>query len=320
MRWQRPARRILRTTPGSSRATSTRGSAPRSSMRFEARQSLVGALGLSMLCGVAALVLASCTASRPQDPRPSPSTSVGPVVSPTPITSASASTPAADTSAWTLRSFVVNGVSFEPPKGSPMSIVIENGTIAGTAACNRYGASVTSEGASFSLESPITMTEVRCPGTGSEIERAYFGALAQVRTSIVGATDFQLEGNGVEMRFETLPPQPILEARERMWILMSAEGPSGHAVIKGTPTLYLRDDGGIAYDSGCYSRDGRYAVLPDEITVTSLTSYGDCDKPADQDLLVEAAIGMFSMSIEADQLTVTGGGATLTYRELQCCG
>jgi hypothetical protein len=144
-------------------------------------------------------------------------------------------------------------------------------------------------------------------------ETIYFQALPRLRTWSLDGGALRLEGDGVRIIFGGLPPQPIEAARERMWTLRGAEGLEGPVAVTGLPTLYLRADGGIAIDTGCFSSEGRYVVAPDEIEVVEAHALGQCAAPRPQDLLMSRALEYFAMSFVGDRLIVVGRGAILTF-------
>ena len=212
--------------------------------------------------------------------------------------------------AWRLTSLVVDGKALALSKGSPTTLVFEGSSARGESVCNSYGGTVAFGGDGFSFGNMIK-SEVGC----GDVEVAYFAGLLRLDHLAVDGLALHLTGDGVDMRFEALGPQPIGDVHDRDWTLVSAQGPDGEVAVVGLPTLVLRADGGIAFDTGCFRREGQVVVLPDLIAVTQLNGVESCGAPRPHDVLMARAIGRFQIAVVGGRLILRGGGAVLTFQE-----
>jgi heat shock protein HslJ len=127
-----------------------------------------------------------------------------------------------------------------------------------------------------------------------------------------------LAGDGIELSFSLLPPAPIADLTNTVWVLQSLiEGDSVSGVAGERATLELFTDGSMLGSTGCRSLNGRYLVSGAEILINELAAQGDCPQELQaQDGVVVNVLGDgFRAMVEGNTLTLSKAGSQgLVYR------
>ncbi len=164
-----------------------------------------------------------------------------------------------------------------------ITMMVENGQISGSAGCNFYGSTYTSQSDRSFILNEIEMTAMDCPEPEGvmEQEKRYIKALTSVRNYEVDTSELLLkeEGGGILLRFQRLPkfeasPQSLIG---KTWQLVSAPGPQGVELSEFT----LRFDGtNFSGTTVCRDYSGTYQTIDDRLQVVFLemTSEVDCDQ------------------------------------------
>ena len=164
-----------------------------------------------------------------------------------------------------------------------ITMMVENGQISGSAGCNFYGSTYTSESDQSFILNEIEMTAMGCPEPEGvmEQEKRYIKALTSVRNYEVDNSELLLkeEGRQILLRFQRLPkfevsPQSLIG---KTWQLVSAPGLDKIELSEIT----LRFDGtNFSGTTVCRDYSGTYQTVDDRLQILFLemTTEVDCDQ------------------------------------------
>jgi heat shock protein HslJ len=219
---------------------------------------------------------------------------------------------------WELVSGTVDGAPVPLVAGSPITLTISEDTATGTAACNGYGATVSTSGADITFAG-LGATEMACsPDEVMESEQRYLESLPRVESWASTEGNLTLTGDGVELLFEALPPVPTAELTGTVWVLESlVDGDSVSSVGGERATLELFSDNSMLGSTGCRDLHGRYQVEGAEVTMPEMAAEGECPHDLQgQDGQVISVLGDgFRASVDSQVLNLTSsGGLGLVYR------
>jgi heat shock protein HslJ len=220
--------------------------------------------------------------------------------------------------AWELMGGTMDGDELTLVETHPITLTIEDDAASGTAACNRYFASVAISGAAIGFDG-LGATEMACsPEEVMESERGFLAALSRVSEFSATEESLTLTGEGVELVFSALPPVPTAELTGTVWVLESlVDGDSVSSVMGERATLELYTDGSMLGSTGCRSLHGRYEVVGAEVSMVEMAADGECPAALQgQDAQVVSVLGDgFRAAIDGDRLTLTSAGSLgLVYR------
>lgn len=200
----------------------------------------------------------------------------------------------------------------------PITLTREGTQIGGRAACNSYGGRVVAGNGGLRLDS-LSQTQMACEEPAMAAEFAYMTALGLVREIVRDGEELVARGEGVELRFASLPPPPTAKLVDTTWVLETVFVGDVASAPPGEPaTLELRSDGMFKGSTGCRTFDGAWIQRGEQILAPTMGMNGvEC--PADlgqQDTHVVSVIGDgFVPTIDADLLTlIDPGGVGLVYR------
>ena len=104
---------------------------------------------------------------------------------------------------WRLASGTGPGGDVRSVEGYPITLVLNDGKVSGTAACNGYAGSVMTSGERFSL-SDMAWTAMKClPDGVMASEEAYLSALKTVDSIRRDGDQLVLTGSSAELRFDS---------------------------------------------------------------------------------------------------------------------
>ena len=216
---------------------------------------------------------------------------------------------------WILVSADVDGAPLTLLDSHPVTLRVDAGEVGGTAACNSYFGTVV-EG-EFLFDG-FGVTEMACdPPEAMDLEFAFLGALGRTTSAAGSADALTLTGDGVELRFELVPPTPDAELTGTTWVLDTLiDDIAASSILAGTaPELRLDDE--LALFDGCNTIAGGYEIDGDTLRTGALRSTlrGCEDGVADQAARIAAVIGAQpTISIEGNRLTLTGtDGLALSF-------
>ncbi len=219
---------------------------------------------------------------------------------------------------WELTSATVDRSRLALVDGFPVTLAFDEERVGGTAACNSYFGTYTSDGETIVI-SDLGATEMACsPAEVMDLESSFLAALPRASRVTVGGDDLVLVGEDVELTFRRLPPVPTAELTETVWVLESlVQGDTVSSVMGERATLELFTDGSMLGSTGCRSLSGHYLVEGAEVRLTDFTANGDCDpdlEPQDDHVVTVLGDGFRAM-VEGRTLTVTSMGEMgLVYR------
>ncbi len=103
---------------------------------------------------------------------------------------------------WTLESGTVDGAEVPIVDGYPITLAfVEDGQVAGKAACNNYFAGYTLSAAEISFTDAGSTMMACTPEEVMTSESTYLAALARVESFTATDTELTLSGEGVELQF-----------------------------------------------------------------------------------------------------------------------
>ena len=217
--------------------------------------------------------------------------------------------------AWELIEGTVAGVPV--PQGDfRITLLLENGTAGGVAACNSFGGDFVADDGfvEFGL---MYQTEMACAEPAMSAERLYLRGLAGVDSYVVGDDRLTLSSADVTLVFASIPPIETAPLYEQRWVLESLIQGGAVASVQGDGFLLLSSDGTLAGSTGCRSLSGVFIVNADEIVATELRADGNCPAGMEgQDSHVITVVGDgFTTAVEEDRLTLMDpDGTGLQFR------
>jgi heat shock protein HslJ len=205
---------------------------------------------------------------------------------------------------WELLEGTVDGVPI--PEGDfRITLLMENGTVGGVAACNSYGGQYTADDAflSFGL---MGQTEMACAEPAMSAESTFLNALSRVESYVVAAEQLTLSGEDVSLVFAAIPPIETAPLFEQRWVLESLVQGEAVSSVQGYGFLLLTEGGAFSGSTGCRNVDGIFIVVADEIVPTSFGAEGECPPEMGQQdsHFISVIEGGFSTSVKEDRLTL----------------
>ncbi len=220
--------------------------------------------------------------------------------------------------AWELTNGTVDGRAIPNVEGYRISLVMEGGSLSGTAACNGYGGDYTVDGGTVRIAN-LGATDMGCLPEVMEAEARYLERFHDLDGMVVNGDELVLTGPGVELRYRRLPPVPTAALIGRRWVLESVvEGDAVSAAVGEPATLELFEDGSLSGSTGCRTLDGDYRITGDEVFFWQFGADGECGRAVErQDNQVVTVLGDgFTVTIPGDRtMTATSsGGEALIFR------
>lgn len=217
---------------------------------------------------------------------------------------------------WQLVSGDVDGKSLTIIDTHPITLIIGEDAVGGTAACNSYfytGSLPVREGQGFGV------TEMACsPPEVMKTETLYLQGLSEIDDIELGSPNLTLTGPSVTLEFQPLEPVPTADLFGTVWVLDGlVQGETVSSVSGERATLELFTDGSFIGSTGCRTIVGSYVTSGPDVVFTSWSANGDCSEElASQDSRVVSALeGGFRVEIEGDQMTTwVAGDEGLIYR------
>jgi heat shock protein HslJ len=148
-----------------------------------------------------------------------------------------------------------------------------DGSVSGSAGCNRYNGTYTTSGDSITFSVNMAMTMMMCEQAVMDQESAYINALGEAKT-------FSISGDQLSLKDASGKDILLLKAQSQDLAGTSWEAVNFHTgsqaivgVITGTTlTAEFGRDGTIAGKSGCNNYTGSYSVDGDKIKIGPLAS------------------------------------------------
>jgi heat shock protein HslJ len=235
------------------------------------------------------------------------------VPSPSPTPGATAGAGAMD--GKTYLSTSVTGATLVP--GSRVRIMFENGSLSANAGCNAMGGTYTIAGGRLTT-APMMSTDMGCADPLMEQDRWLAALLGDSAITIAGDT-MTLDDGTVHATFldrEVADPDRPIEGTH--WVLDGiVSGDATSSVPTGVTSTLVISGGRAAVDTGCNTGSASVQVAADTLTLGPMALTRKACPEAQS--LVESAVvrvldGTVQYTIDADALTIDGGGNGLTYR------
>lgn len=196
--------------------------------------------------------------------------------------------------------------------GYPITFTVEGDTFNGTAACNRYGGTITQTEDSIVL-SEIFQTEMACMDTGvMESESAYLGALAAATHWSIVDGQLRLETPGEALVFDPAPEVPADALEGATWILVS-----GSPIVDGYPITFSVDGDQFGGTAACNGYGGTITRSDDSIVLSeifqTLMACMDTGVMEAESAFIEALGAVTDWSIVDGQLHLEGPGEPLVF-------
>lgn len=247
----------------------------------------------------------------------------GPASGPSPTGPAAPSVPTGPldaTGTWRLESGTTDGVAVPLLPDYPVTLIVEGSRVAGTSACNGYGADLVVENGR-TVVGQMSSTAMACEPDVMASELAYTAALARVDTATMDGDALVLSGPGVSLRFAPVAPPATADIVDRAWALEAMTEPGAATAVGGEPAaLEIRKDGTFLGSTGCRSFTGTWTEVGNEIVATGM-AMDERECPADvaaQDGHVTGVLGdgfTIDLSVDGQVLSlVASGGLGLQYR------
>lgn len=216
---------------------------------------------------------------------------------------------------WELVEGTVAGMSI-PDGDFRITLLLENGTAGGVAACNSYGGNYMADGG-FIQFGLMSQTEMACAEPAMSAESIFMNGLSRVDTYLVAGDQLTLTGADVTLVFATIPPIETAPLYEQRWVLESLIQGEAVSSVRGDGFLLLTEDGALSGSTGCRDVSGVFIVVADEIVPTEFGAEGDCppDLGQQDSHFITVIEGGFSALVEEDRLTLMDpDGSGLQFR------
>jgi len=148
-----------------------------------------------------------------------------------------------------------------------------DGSVGGSAGCNRYNGTYTVSGNSISFSGNMAMTMMMCEQAIMDQESAYIDALGQVKTYSISGDQLELKDGGGNpvLVFKAQSQDLSGTSWEAVNFYNGSEAIVG--VITGTSlTAEFGKDGSLSGTSGCNNYSGSYTLDGDKIKIGPLAS------------------------------------------------
>jgi len=211
-----------------------------------------------------------------------------------------------DGTSWRLSSTTSGSTTTPVPSGIVVDATFQGGKVSGSAGCNAYNATYSTDGANLTIGAPIS-TQKLCAQDVMTVETAYFAALGSAAsfTATSDALTIYDSSGKTLLTYASGPANPLVGA----WNVTgynngatAVTSPVGGSVITATFTA----DGQVSGSTGCNDYSGPYQLDGSNLTVGPLVSTKKaCEQPLmDQEQQFLTALGA-PTSVESSGGTVT---------------
>ena len=198
--------------------------------------------------------------------------------------------------------------------GYDITLVLDNDSVSGRAACNSYDGKADIDGASFRADA-FSMTEMGCAERVMTAEARYVDALTSADTIHRTGDSLTITGPDVRLSYGFVTPPPTAHLENTRWRFVAmVEGRGGDGVaFDGDPAaLFLHADGTMVGSTGCRRFEARWTRQDDVILVSRFKTEGQCHGSKAQDRHMTRVLGTaFSTEIEEQSLTAYEEGSDL---------
>ena len=205
------------------------------------------------------------------------------------------------------------------PVPEEVTLTIDGRKVSGRSACNHYDGEAAIDGATFAY-TPGFRTAIGCRGPRATVEERYSLALQRANTIRRDGDALILGGEGVNLRFDVIPPPKPVPLENTTWHLngqIFGRGMDGTVSDNDPATLQLREDGTFTATTGCGKITGNWAEEDGQWTTSDFShTPGRCGRHGqDQEDHVVDVLKAFTAEHEVRQLTLyqVDGDEGLSY-------
>jgi heat shock protein HslJ len=204
--------------------------------------------------------------------------------------------------------------------GTTIRLALQDGQLTAQAGCNTMSGGYSVVDGKLVADGPWATTEIGCDPARQAQDQWLANFLSSGPT--VDAEDDRVTLTSGDAAIELLDrevAEPDLQLGGQTWTLNSIiTGDAVSSVPAGvTATLEFNDDGTVAFQSGCNSGGGSYAVEGTTVTFSNLvtTEMACADPQSEVEAAFLAVLGadVNEFTIESDQLTLTAGDSGLQF-------
>lgn len=208
-----------------------------------------------------------------------------------------------DGTSWILSSYVAGGTTTTIPSGVVVDATFKDSKVSGSAGCNAYNATATTDGAKLTIGTPIS-TQKLCAQDVMTVESAYFAALGSVATYTATATALTLYDSSGKLllTYAAGAANPLVGS----WSVTGYNN-GKTAVVSPIPgstlnAVFTADLQASGF-AGCNDYSGPYKLDGSSLTVGPLVS---TKKACDQAVMDQEA--QFLAALETPTTVETSGG------------
>ncbi|MGH1490499.1 MAG: META domain-containing protein [Acidimicrobiales bacterium] len=213
---------------------------------------------------------------------------------------------------WILIDGEIDGASFAPLDGFPITLNITGDRIGGNASCNGFGGTFAVDGNSLAL-GDVSITEMAClDNEAMSSEQTFIQAFWRTTgielTGIEPGETLTLSGDGVNLHYIRETPTADADVIGTVWILDTIiRGDAASSTIQGLDegNLILDEQGTFTAATGCREIAGTYTLDGGQLELAFDMETYACEEPAgQQDTAVLAVLGKAS-AVEIDETRLT---------------
>jgi len=208
-----------------------------------------------------------------------------------------------DGTSWRLSSYVASGQTTTIPSGIVVDATFKDGKVSGSAGCNAYNATYSTDGAKITIGQAVS-TQKLCAQDVMTVETAYFAAIGSAATYTATSsalTIYDADGKTL-LTYASGPANPLVGA----WNVtgynngkQAVTSPVAGSSITATFTA----DGQVSGDTGCNQYNGPYQLDGSNLTVGPLVS---TKKACEQNLMDQEQ--QFLTALQTPTTVETSGG------------
>jgi heat shock protein HslJ len=223
---------------------------------------------------------------------------------------------------WILTSGHLDSEPFDLVDGWNVTLTIDGDQVSGTAACNGYGGTLTTDdrlggGGPFRVTA-LSWTEMGCEPDVMQLEQRYLAALQAVDSyELAGSLHLGVTDVGTSLAFDPVAPVAGAEIVGTTWVLdtMIQGDAASNSPIMSDATLTLDEDGTLTGSTGCRLLEGEWVIAGAEIVFTRFSAIdnpvaGVC-APGPEALdgfVISVLEGGFSVEVDGRHMTLMSQG------------
>jgi heat shock protein HslJ len=233
--------------------------------------------------------------------------------------------PAAQPGAFAANSWILTTLGGEPiQEGVITAEVAEGNQVSGSAGCNQYSTTYTSDGENLEFSDEIVLTRMMCTEPLMDLESAYLEVLANTaRGNVDGNNLTLLDAQGNELAtFTRLEPADLSGTNWQVTSFNNGQGAIVSTLPEAPVIASFRADNSLIGFSGCnaYSHQWNTDGFAISVTIGSQTRYACGDEIMLQEAAYQAAFGMagvYKVLGDAMEFRNSAGDLIMTFVRLE---